>query len=570
MRVLCVALAMTLTVIGAASSGEAPYADGVYVPPVKMPAELSPIPADVLDGYLDRLQTTHTFAVLEGMNETLKDAFDDSKALAVARGYPVEMDSEALFPDSFAQAPYTVYEAAIVSIDALALRLLVDLSRLEEGDEVWVVDILGPRAFGPYTRDDAIDGGRWLATTEGSCAVLIARTTSARMPQIALLGVSHFFRALPAAKSAEPCQNNIACEEDATIQNASTAVGLLVYSDGLLTYTCSCTLLNNADTPEFEPYVLTAGHCLSTGDAVDTAEVFWDYRDPECGTDNAPALHTLPRSDGDALLATDSALDITLFRVDAVPGGSYGRYYAGWDTRALDVDENVVGIHHPSTDHMRISYGRVLIPEVNPFPQRSQIQVLWDWYGEDSGFTERGSSGSALMATNSDYRVVGALSNGNMVDCSSPVSTRWDNYASLRHFYPEVADYLSGTNPPDPGPDPDPGAGCPAKAALADNPAVLENLRAFRDSALMPSPVGRVLVDAYYKAAPVLAEIVRRSPRAKHLFIAAAAPFAVVGEAFRQQNGAPGPAQATRQGPAVAQTCPSPGDNTPAQLIPRT
>jgi hypothetical protein len=509
-------------------------ADGVYRPPPsakELADSLHPIPPRTLDGYLDRLRTTHTYDELAGMNAELEKVYAGTKPLVAGRNYDVDMGSAELFDAPILDGSFRVFQAGVVSIDAVAMRLKTDLTGLRESDELFVVDTVTLRAFGPYTRRDARQEGNWLAATEGSAAVLLARTKEDTAPVMTLLELSHMFRAMPPLKAAE-CHNSIACEGDESLQNVSTGVARYTYSSGRLLYLCTATLINNPVTDELEPYVLTANHCLPTGTTAATAEFYWDYRPGTCESDHGPPLGTLLRSQGEALVDTDSRLDISLATVDDVPSGSYGRYWAGWSTSALVLNDDVVGIHHPDGDFMRISYGRVVDTSVTTLSYDDQIEVLWDTFGVNSGFTEGGSSGSCLLPSRLGYRIVGVLSNGNFVNCSSPVTSRWDRYGSFREFYPAIRSYINGTAmPPDGDPATTPGAvACPAKAAFADYPELLEQLRALRDEGLAGNALGRALTRAYYRAAPVLANMVERDDGAKSLFLAAAGPAARIGE----------------------------------------
>ena len=272
---------------------------------------------------------------------------------------------------------------------------------------------------------------------------------------------------------------------------------------------CTCTLINNADTPQTEPYVLTSNHCVPDVAPANQVDVVWDFRATACNTNDPPAISSLPRSDGTLLLTTNQDLDITLMEVDSVPNGAYGRFYAGWTDRALFPGEAITGIHHPRATHMRISYGVILDTSATGFLYNNQIEVLWD-----DGVTEPGSSGLGLLLNGDGYPIIGTLSNGPLHVCGGTSNT--DRFSSFRLFFPQAQGFLMGTDKPDPE-DPNSGS-CPAEVAFKDQPDVLEQLRDFRDSALMKTPLGRRLVDSYYDMAPSLAKRVQESPQAAAAF----------------------------------------------------
>jgi hypothetical protein len=436
----------------------------------------------------------------------------------------VDLASEDLFGESFGDGAFTVFAASVVSAEATGLRLVVDLSGLEDTAEVWVLDPVSPRAFGPYTGADHLEGGRWLPTIEGDTAVLLVRSVSGNLPHLRLVAVSHFFQGFQDALKELFCNISIACESDPVIQDISTGIGLMVVPQpGYDSALCTGSLINNADTPGFEPYFLTSWHCVPSAYEAAQVDVLWDYRASACEANDPPPLSSLLRSSGDAVLTTSSLYDITLMRLLWVPEGALGRAYLGWTTATPGVGGGVVGIHHPRGTHMRISYGTVT--DLNEFSQGFQKQTKVHWY---NGVTENGSSGNPLLLESADYRVAGTLSNGPVHSCSS-TEGNVDWYSSFRDFYPQAQGWLSGADPP---PDPDPtGKGlCAAGKTFRDHPEILDQLRFLRDKGLLKSGFGRQIVEAYYRSAPQMADRVDESAEARDAFAAVAAPFASLGE----------------------------------------
>jgi len=501
----------------------APFANDAYRPPVE--GKNAEATQAEITAYLDHVDQIHTFQAYQGLNEYLKTANEDPQLLRASEGLPLEMTAEELFGEGFSDGGYNVWVAGIASVDACALRLLVDLSGLEVDEELWLIDPTGPRAFGPYAAYDQLPDGRWLPTVSGDTAVLAVRSTAAQAPDVTVAALSHFYRGLEETAKLLSCNINIACETTAAILEISSGVGMMVVPIGGGDYAiCTGTLINNEDTAAFEPYFITSNHCVPGAYSATDIDVIWDYRAVTCGADDAPSIATLPRSSGVSLLATDSMLDITLLKLDSVSVGSYGRFYVGWDTRTPVVDEDVICIEHPEGSHMRIAYGRVQTLNVGGGGYWKQTRMVWD-----AGVTEPGSSGSGVFFADGTYRLFGTLSNGTSHVCGPDRSGNIDNFSSLRDFYPTIEDWLTGTNPPN-------GTGntslCPASVAFKGNEEVLKELRAFRDEVLAPSEAGFYCVVAYYGAAPRLADVVERSALARGAFMAAAYPVACVGSWF--------------------------------------
>jgi len=210
-----------------------------------------------------------------------------------------------------------------------------------------------------------------------------------------------------------------------------------------------------------------------------------------CGSDDPPSLALLPRSVSGTVLATNGNLDETLIELDMVPSGAFGRTYLGWTTQTLSVNDNVLTMHYPRGTHQRISYGSLQIIDqfANGFLNANQVVY-------SDGVTERGSSGCPLLLTSANYSVVGTLSTGPTHVCPPSGPGTYD--------------------PPL----------CPAQKVFQDHPELIVGLRTFRDNGLATAVIGKQIIEAYYNAAPAIADAVEHSPDARHAFIAITAPFA--------------------------------------------
>ncbi|MBI5093715.1 MAG: hypothetical protein HZB26_14885 [Candidatus Hydrogenedentes bacterium] len=531
---------IALLACGASAWAQLSAPGGFAPPPASkdaLDAALNPIPKDTVAQYLTAVSPARVFRAYQGKNAALKSQNADAgKKIRIGANFPVDLPAATLFTDAITDGGYTVYLGGITSADALGLRLRVDLSELTDADEAWVIDPTAPRAFGPFKRRQGATKGRWLSSVEGDTAVVMVRTTAAHLPAVRVVGVSHFYVGLAEALKVLSCNVNVACETHAFLRDhVSTSVGRLAISSGDTTSLCSGSLVNNPDTAQFEPYFITAHHCIGTVSEAEDSEVIWDYRSATCSPDTVPSVSSLPRSEGEALLATDGTLDGTLIELESVPSGSLGRYYLGWDLRAPVINEDIIGLHHPLATAMRVNHGRVTA--INQTIQtgvltsyHKQTRVVWD-----EGVTEAGSSGSCLLFDDGSYALTGMLSNGATHTCGADRSGNIDDFTSFRDFYSEISGFLSGTNPPDPIEDTPPGL-CPAKAAFENDPEILEKLRALRDQGLLPTALGKQLTAVYYKAAPYLAELVQKSPEARGVFVLTASPFVSIGGAILEQT----------------------------------
>lgn len=522
---------VTACLISATALAE--YADYIYVsPPESALAKTAvfPIPEADITRYLQQDLPERVMSDFMGRNEELQ-AETESPRLHVACGMAIAAEARELFGQGFYDRGYWNFLASIASASAYAVRLQVDLSRLKEGEEVYLIDPIRLRAFGPYPQKDAPNPVRWLPVIPGDTAVILACSPQRLLPDIELLALSHFFIPLqPPENKAAVCPERIACENEVTPAEVSTGVAMLIIADGFLQVQCTGALLNNPVTATLEPLMITANHCVEDDTAAEDIDVIWDYRAAACDDAEVPDVDELLHSAGDAILAQDPLLDAAFLQLDGAPIGPYGRAWLGWDTADLALQVPVHVMHHPRGKDMRISKARVTAVDVTacldfsccPKVQQ-QIEVHYD-----EGITQGGSSGSPLVIPGNNYRLCGMLSNGNVHSCDTP-SSNMDNYAAFKHFFPKIACHLTldqACEAPFTAPECCP---CPAKSIYGAFSSTTAHLRTFRDRVLMTNTPGRLLTKGYYAAAPILSSCVTTSPAARTLFQAAAAPAAAIG-----------------------------------------
>lgn len=512
---------------GAAQAME-PFADAAYDPPMAKAASEAPsdsIDPALLTGYLAQMDRFHVFDLFAGQTEALKAMYPPEKGRPLKGGEEVPLDLDA---DTFFGTPIRdadggwVFLGSVQSIDAEGVRLQVDLSSLDPDSEVWIVDPAIPRAYGPYKAADYAGDAYWLATVFHDESVLMVRSLDDDLPRLRVAAYSHLFLSLKAV--ALSCNISVACSNSAVRTAASGTAILAIGGTGF----CSGTLINNPKTTANEPFLITANHCICSRSDARNTEAYWDFRESSCGALDAGAYSSHPRSIGTKLLASNSCFDATLIQLDSVPGGSYGRVYAGWDTRTPVVNEYVRCIHYPRGTYNRASYGRIQLVDNggDSFGYQHQNKVVWD-----EGVTEGGSSGSCLLF-NDNMRLLGTLSNGTTHTCGTDRSNNIDYFSSFRHFYEDIKQYIDSATPSTAegsnACDSCGGGLCPAKALLEDYPDLLNSLRAFRDKVMLRYAATAPLVEAYYAAAPRMLDAVNTSEEARGLFLAVALPVANV------------------------------------------
>ncbi len=511
-----------------ACGASGPRAEGIFVPPSMEKAGPSPFSVESLERWVDAVQAVQTIDLYEGKNDALRAEALARKNGALRGGalVPLGLNADELFGPPIQDANEWVFLGSLISVDAVGVRIQMDLSALQPDAELWLIDPNVPRASGPYTTEDCGEGGCWLSTVLGEEAVLMVRTPQQELPSLRLTAYAHIFLTFADLEKELSCNVDIGCDSREDVRRAGTATAIINVSGE---WFCSGFLLNNPKTDLREPYFMTANHCICSGAQARATEAYWDYRATGCDTEDEPDTDTLSRSNGTALLATDAALDITLIRLDAIPTGDYGRAYLGWDTDPPEENEAVLTIHYPDSTRQRVTKGTVKSINHKLSGRKKLTEVHWD-----EGVTEAGSSGAPLLL-DEDLSVVGTLSMGPQHTCGSDRAGNIDYYSSFRDFYPDIRKYID-TNTPASGEGDDDcrefSLDCPSIIAFANYPGMIDNLRAVRDRALKTTALGRTLTRAYYAMAPNMADAMRRSTEARGMFIAVVSPFARVGAAL--------------------------------------
>jgi hypothetical protein len=163
-------------------------------------------------------------------------------------------------------------------------------------------------------------------------------------------------------------------------------------------FVCSGQLTATASEDE-TPLITTANHCISTQGEANSCEFRFKYRRISCsgGVSQGAA------SNGAMLVDTYSTSDSTLMMIqDELPTNMF---FMGWSTASVPNGTDIVSIHHPAGDYMRISFGDKINSNICG---SSSYYHATQW---NDGVTEGGSSGSLLCKV-SDQKLVGVLTCG--------------------------------------------------------------------------------------------------------------------------------------------------------------
>ncbi len=248
------------------------------------------------------------------------------------------------------------------------------------------------------------------------------------------------------------CSFNASCVLDATcysntaINGAKDGVAHMQFVSGLYVYICSGGLLNDTVTATFEPYFLTANHCISTASEASSLECYWQFKTSTCGGACYNPVGAVPRTLGADILRTSATSDYCFLKLRQNPPS--GSTFLGWTSAAVAFSNGTTlyRVSHPQGAPQAYSRHQVSTSKgtCGAWPRGNWI------YSQDmEGATEGGSSGSPVL--NSSGQVVGQLSGGcgyNLNDVCDSVSNATVDGA-FAAYYSQVSQWLDpSTTPP--------------------------------------------------------------------------------------------------------------------------
>jgi V8-like Glu-specific endopeptidase len=341
----------------------------------------------------------------------------------------------------------------ITSLDARAIRALLIFSEIDSNTEIRFFGEGAPKTiYGPFGKDDLVKGyaeektetGIWSPVLEGETIGIEIFTPQIKALEFRMESISHLLYSVSNPKTEDllnlkgigdsgTCNLDMVCYSAWDLE--SDAVAKLIYQNGATSYLCTGSLLNDTDTTSWIPYLMTANHCISTQTVASTLTSFWFYTSNACNS-GVLSGSSQQLTGGAAMLSTGYENDYTMLRLNSSPPG--GVTFLGWNAYALASGASVTGIHNPSGDLQKISFGTSQ-GFANVRDTNSHIKVVWS-----SGTTEGGSSGSALL--NSSKQFTGQLTGGN-ASCAAP--TQPDYYGRFDQYYSVVSSWLTATGPTD-------------------------------------------------------------------------------------------------------------------------
>lgn len=366
----------------------------------------------------------------------LKDlqAKNQNKRLKFAKSFEVDIspDNSGIWDVANGMR---IWRVAIRSKGAYSLNILFDRAILPTGASIFI-----------YSPDHEILRGAFNANNEQSSGMLPIfplpgdeivveynePETIATHGELHISTVNHGYKNAIGTRplgEAGLCNMDVYCQGAASLSKEKQAVVQLVIAG---TDLCTGTLVNNTKRDK-TPYLLTAGHCITSASDAQKTVFSFNYESPYCGKNGSMNGYADQTMTGSILRARSDSMDFALVELEMLPPPEYRPYYAGWD-RNKTIPASTRTVHHPKGDVKKVSIDNDPPGMSSYSPSGHAANSFWQIKKWDIGTTEAGSSGGPLFSN--ENLVVGTLTGGTATcdnstdDYFSMFSYEW-NYTNM-------------------------------------------------------------------------------------------------------------------------------------------
>lgn len=324
----------------------------------------------------------------------------------------------------------TVWRLGIHSPGALSINVLFSEYELPEGARLFLYNEDQTRVLGAFTHENNSEAGILpVAPVPGERLIIEYQEPrgAAFAGRLTVGEVNHAYRSLRGKEPDEGAASAsgipaLAClaDEGSGYDEWGRSVVLMII-DG--TVGCTGTLVNNT-AGDGRPYLLTASHCLNKSFSVanpdyekvaESIVCFYNYDSPLCD----PVLRgTEEMSTASAhFRAVHEFYDMALLELFEMPPAYYQPYLAGWSIGGAGTGPYAC-IQHPrsATKRASLASGTPSLATLRDAAMIFAPDAHWLVKRWDTGYTDRGSSGAALM--DGEGKVIGALSGGQSTAAS--------------------------------------------------------------------------------------------------------------------------------------------------------
>lgn len=335
-------------------------------------------------------------------------------------------------------ANYKVWCVGIRSKGAFSMNLIFDKMILPKGASLFIYTPDHSRVLGAFTASNEQSSGYFSFYPVPGDEIVVEYNEPDNVSnpgQIHILRVNHDYKNAfgnrPLGKSG-PCNTDVYCPDALQYVKEKQAVVDLIIAGHRL---CTGALINNARQDK-TPYIITAGHCITSASDAQQTLICFNYESPYCGNGksslNGYGDQTL---NGTILKARSDSLDFALVELETIPPPEFRPFYAGWN-KSGSIPASTFSIHHPEGDVKKVSIDQNS-PSISSFDSNCIPNAFWLIGRWETGTTEEGSSGGPLF--NDKKLIIGSLTGGSSL-CGNPINDLfsmfnkgWNHYASADH-----------------------------------------------------------------------------------------------------------------------------------------
>lgn len=307
-----------------------------------------------------------------------------------------------------------LWRLGISSPGAYSLNLLFDNYYLPEGAELYIYSASASFKeyyLGAFTHLNNQDDGYFATTLVPGDSIIVEYLEPSGVAfrgRLNISRVTHAYRDpmrfTKAFGDSGYCNVNVACEIADGWEDQINSVVLLLSGGSSF---CSGVFVNNTNN-DGRPLLLSANHCFRNRDP-ETVVAWFNWQSETCEDPVTPPPHNA--LSGAVLLSRNSTSDFLLMEMNHSIPESYNPYFAGWNRDlAEELDETLIGIHHPRGDIKKFSYSESGVQASSylgpPGSGLSHWRITWD----GGTTTEPGSSGSPIFDDRG--RLLGQLHGG--------------------------------------------------------------------------------------------------------------------------------------------------------------
>jgi len=331
-----------------------------------------------------------------------------------------------------------IWRVKILSQGAYSLNIIFDRFKLPDHAKLFIYSPNHKKVLGAFTANNESGYGTLAVRPLAGDEMVVEYDEPADAEfsgQLRITKVNHDYKNAFGDRplgQAGLCNVDVYCTDgqDLALQKQSE-VRLIIAGSEL----CSGTMVNNT-SQDGTPYLITAGHCITSATDAEQTVYYFNYESPDCGQNLGSIDGYVDQTvSGSILKARSDSLDFALVEMQNMPPANYRPYFSGWNNSAF-VPASTFAIHHPNGDVKKLSRDNDS-PGVGSFSSKYISNAFWVIHRWDVGTTEAGSSGSGLIV-NSSHQLIGTLT-GGAATCADPVN---DYFAMLNKQW----SYYSASN----------------------------------------------------------------------------------------------------------------------------